>query len=395
MKIGARGFKPVFNFLDRAEPHLGDLEEDYRQHFFQSDLNQLRLLLTIYVITNVFYALIDFRLHKNSILLPILFLLRASIFLLSTLSYFTFKHIKSVHKLDNLVLAWSIFVYFISLFVAYARSSIGFYDISIGVMLVLITYLVVPNRLIYRLIPAMIFSLCEMLIAIRMRGLHNSIEILNNASALILANFIGFILSIRLYTFRRNQFKAQHQEKINRAKIEYLASTDGLTEIFNRRHFLELSNQEFRQFVRHQRGFAVLYLDIDFFKRINDQYGHSVGDMTLQQFASMVRSQIRDVDLWGRMGGEEFALLLPETSLEEARAVAERIRLHCEQMRIQTTIQNTVQRVCVTVSIGLTEVLTVDTRVDEILHRADQALYLAKQSGRNRVEVFGEHSKSI
>lgn len=395
MKIGTRGFKPVFDFLDRAEPHLGDLEEDYRQHFFQSDLNQLRSLLTIYVITTVFYALVDFQLHKNSVLLLMLFLLRLSIFLLSALSYFTFKHIKSVHKLDNLVLAWSIFVYFISLFVAYARSSIGFYDISIGVMLVLVTYLVVPNRLIYRLIPAMIFSLCEMLISIKMRGLHNSTEILNNASALILANFIGCILSIRLYTFRRNQFKAQYQEKINRAEIEYLASIDGLTEIFNRRHFLELANREFQHFVRHQQSFAILYLDIDFFKRINDNYGHSVGDMTLQQFASMVRSQIRDVDLWGRMGGEEFALLLPETSLEEARVVAERIRLRCEQMRIQNTIQNTVQIVSVTVSIGLTEVLTVDTSVDEILHRADQALYLAKQSGRNRVEVFGEHSQSI
>ncbi len=96
MKIGTRGFKPVFDFLDRAEPHLGDLEEDYRQHFFQSDLNQLRSLLTIYVITTVFYALVDFQLHKNSVLLLMLFLLRLSIFLLSALSYFTFKHIKSV-----------------------------------------------------------------------------------------------------------------------------------------------------------------------------------------------------------------------------------------------------------------------------------------------------------
>jgi diguanylate cyclase (GGDEF)-like protein len=395
MKVGGWGLKPGFDFLDRAEPNLGDLEEDYRQHFLQSDLNQLRSLLPIYVITTVFYALIDFQLHRNSVLLPILFLLRFLIFLLSALSYFAFKDMKSVQKLDTLVLLWSIFVYLVALFVAYARSTIGFYDTSVGVIVVLITYLVIPNRLTYRLLPALIFSFCEMLISLSVRVTYNLTEILTSGIALTLANFVGYILSIRLYTFRRNQFKAQHQEKIARAEIEYLASIDGLTEIFNRRHFVEMSNQEFQQFVRHQRGFAILYLDIDFFKRINDKYGHSVGDMTLQQFASMVRSQIRDVDLWGRMGGEEFALLLPETSLEEARAVAERIRLHCEQMRIQNTIQNTVQIVSVTVSIGLTEVLTGDTRVDEILHRADQALYLAKQSGRNRVEVFGEHSKSI
>jgi len=156
--------------------------------------------------------------------------------------------------------------------------------------------------------------------------------------------------------------------------------TDPLTGLLNRRHFNELSLKELTRSRRHGFRFAVLMLDIDHFKRINDIYGHPVGDAVIKALAEVCNKALRPHDILARYGGEEFILTLPHTDEDGARTVAERIRQAAETAEVASASGP----VRFTVSIGVT-VYTRNVSLDEIVARTDQALYQAKQEGRNRV----------
>jgi diguanylate cyclase (GGDEF)-like protein len=161
-----------------------------------------------------------------------------------------------------------------------------------------------------------------------------------------------------------------------------LATTDELTGLANRRHFLLRLVDEVARAMRYPQPTALALLDLDHFKRINDTHGHAAGDAVLQVAAGLCREVLRDVDSIGRIGGEEFAVLMPGTDLAGARIVCERLRLAVEQAQVETP-SGTVRP---TISIGVAE-----RRPEEdsalLLLRADNALYRAKQNGRNRVEA--------
>lgn len=171
------------------------------------------------------------------------------------------------------------------------------------------------------------------------------------------------------------------QRKRLEAELTRLASTDALTGIANRRHFIAQLEKEIARIQRVAEPAAVLMLDLDHFKKINDNHGHATGDAVLQAFARGAQSDLRKIDLIGRLGGEEFAILLPETGLDAALRLAERLRQHIETM----TVACNDDMIQITVSIGLTTMTRADISADAILARADQALYQAKASGRNRV----------
>lgn len=160
-------------------------------------------------------------------------------------------------------------------------------------------------------------------------------------------------------------------------QLEKLASIDDLTQIFNRRKFFEQARYEIIRNERHQHPLSVIMLDIDHFKRINDIHGHQIGDQTLQLLSETISGIIRISDIFGRIGGEEFALVLPETDKLTAEELAERIR-HCIENTKFPTIEH------ITVSLGVTE-LHVDDNTSSIFSRVDVALYAAKDSGRNKV----------
>ncbi|MEC4990710.1 MAG: GGDEF domain-containing protein, partial [Oscillatoria sp. PMC 1068.18] len=166
-------------------------------------------------------------------------------------------------------------------------------------------------------------------------------------------------------------------------KLEKLAITDPLTGIFNRRHFLKIAAQELNRYNRYNCYFSFLMIDIDYFKRINDTYGHFIGDEVLRTMSKAVLKSLRKVDSFARFGGEEFAILLPETNLETAKDVAERIRQNISQLVIPTAEQ----LVQITVSIGVTTCKLKEESLEILLQRADQALYEAKNLGRDRVVI--------
>jgi diguanylate cyclase (GGDEF)-like protein len=204
------------------------------------------------------------------------------------------------------------------------------------------------------------------------------------ALPLLMANIAGILLSARVYSLRRGQYRQLSEEKMLRSKLDLVASTDELTGIVNRRKFVEQAQNELGRCLRYKRPFTMLMLDLDHFKQVNDRYGHIAGDMVLQQFAEAVQLQIRGVDIFGRLGGEEFGIVLIETPLEQAREAADRIRQAF--MNTQINIAHDI-KIRATVSIGLSQSLTGNDALYMVVDKADKALYLAKQNGRNRVEV--------
>jgi len=170
-------------------------------------------------------------------------------------------------------------------------------------------------------------------------------------------------------------------------KLRRLATTDPLTGSDNRRCFLDKAAREVERARRYARPLSVLSLDIDYFKSINDTYGHQAGDEALRRFCQTIRDSLRDGDTLGRLGGEEFAIILPETDGPRAVAVGDRLRRKIEQIAVPTDDRH----FQLTVSIGVADLLADESSIEPCLRRADQALYAAKHSGRNRVVRYFEH----
>ncbi len=166
-------------------------------------------------------------------------------------------------------------------------------------------------------------------------------------------------------------------------KLDFYASKDDLTALHNRRFFMQLARSELERARRYHHPTTFMMLDLDFFKEINDEFGHMAGDHVLQQVARILESESREPDILGRLGGEEFAILSPESTLEQATQMAERI---CERIR-QTTLEFDGHEIRLTVSIGISEVQADEETIDAAMSRADQALYRSKGTGRNQVTI--------
>jgi diguanylate cyclase (GGDEF)-like protein/PAS domain S-box-containing protein len=168
------------------------------------------------------------------------------------------------------------------------------------------------------------------------------------------------------------------------ARLRMLATTDGLTGVFNRRHFFELGEGELDRATRYGHLVSIAMLDLDHFKAVNDELGHAVGDSVLREVVAVLREQTRRADVVGRVGGEEFALLLPETAIVAAPSTVERIRRAVEEHSFDP--QGVPHPRKVTVSIGAVERRGLES-LSDVLKRADDALYRAKTAGRNRVVI--------
>ncbi len=170
------------------------------------------------------------------------------------------------------------------------------------------------------------------------------------------------------------------QRKLDEAAIHLLATTDSLTGIANRREFTTVLTSEIARAKRYNAPLSLVMYDIDYFKRVNDSFGHDVGDYVLQALTRLVKQNIRSVDVVARWGGEEFMVLMPQANLSAAFAVADKLRLAIAEYQFDKVEH-------LTVSFGVT-VYDVEDDLNALLKRADDALYLAKQNGRNRVETL-------
>jgi len=163
-------------------------------------------------------------------------------------------------------------------------------------------------------------------------------------------------------------------------ETQKLAITDDLTGVYNRRGLYELGKREFERAMRFRRPLSLIMLDIDHFKQFNDSYGHVIGDQALHWLAGVLQENVRDIDVVGRYGGEEFVVLLPENHLTASHQVAERIRMAVEE----STFNTPAGEMSITISLGVTATSVQDRDLDALVRRADAALYHSKESGRNR-----------
>ncbi|HEV2113674.1 MAG TPA: sensor domain-containing diguanylate cyclase, partial [Terriglobales bacterium] len=172
----------------------------------------------------------------------------------------------------------------------------------------------------------------------------------------------------------------QNAYSFERAK--QMADIDGLTGVFNRRHLEKRIVGEIERLTRYNHGMAILMVDIDHFKRINDEFGHMLGDEVLRHVSQLMTNHLRKADIVCRYGGEEFAILLPETVGDSAVGVADKLRRRIEQYSFPGVARP------VTISIGVADYPAHGQNRDELVRAADEALYAAKQAGRNRVAGF-------
>jgi diguanylate cyclase (GGDEF)-like protein len=193
-----------------------------------------------------------------------------------------------------------------------------------------------------------------------------------------------FVVETYYYATTQRQEDSLSQLKDAHRQLIEISRLDPLTQADNRRALMESLELELRRSHRYHHPFALLFLDIDHFKEINDRYGHAFGDKVLQRIVGVARGQVRPPDIIGRYGGEEFAIGLVECSLEGAQGIAERIRLRIAESSIVWE-QNVAS---VTVSIGITMLTPEVDRVETLIDQADRALYEAKAGGRNRVKIF-------
>lgn len=185
--------------------------------------------------------------------------------------------------------------------------------------------------------------------------------------------------------FRTQEMLARTKTHIDLKKAKeqllMMATTDVLTGLNNRRFFMERLSVEFERIKRYQSLYTILMIDLDLFKRINDTFGHNAGDNVLKQVAEILQQELRCTDIIGRVGGEEFAAILPKTELLQSLQIAERLRKAVELLPLKINED----KIKVTISIGASQCNVADREVDDALIRADSALYNAKRTGRNRV----------
>ncbi len=201
------------------------------------------------------------------------------------------------------------------------------------------------------------------------------------ASFITVLGILTFLAIMLTKTLNRSHTKAGY--------LHSIATTDGLTGLINRREFDRRITEEFSRSKRHKTQLSLALFDIDFFKKINDTYGHNTGDVILKELARLIANNTRSCDIAARYGGEEFALILPETSQLEAFELMDRLR-----EKVEKELFNKEKKpIRFTISVGVAQLDLTDSNHVDFVERADKALYKAKQEGRNRVEKapFGFH----
>ena len=172
--------------------------------------------------------------------------------------------------------------------------------------------------------------------------------------------------------------------RVANKKLLEISTTDYLTNLSNRRYFFEIGAKTFYLSKREKSDLSIICIDIDFFKKINDTYGHNTGDEVLKFIADKMNKFIRKSDILARMGGEEFSILLNNTNKENAYLLAEKLRKNIQK----SSYKNKEVEIEVTISLGISQLIQEDEDLDSIISRADKALYIAKQSNRNRTVIY-------
>jgi diguanylate cyclase (GGDEF)-like protein len=360
---------------------LGDAEGDFRSSQLKSEIRQSIRYMSLVGISVLVLLRVDAILFSDR---PDLFMKMAAYrggFVIVTILFgMVLRKIEKVRIYDRMIFGWMLFTILFLLLFNFTRPA-NYLTASFDVIVPFAIYMLSPLKIQSTIALAMGFSIGTLYIDHFLKFGVDPIALQVAATAQVIVNVLGLLFALQLQTYRRKSFQAFIDEKDAKEMVAYLANIDPLTKSLTRRHFFSYAESEFMRFKRYQRPMSVMVIDADHFKKINDTYGHHAGDLALRSLSLVAMDHKRTQDMFGRLGGEEFGLLLPETNLQQAFIVGERI----QSIWAQTPVNLDGELIHSTVSIGVAEVSPDDKSFDDLLRRADKMLYKAKGTGRNKV----------
>lgn len=368
-------------FFSQILIDLGELEGDYRVFHLKNDIAQIILSTSIASISLLGMLGTDALLFTGR---PDLFmkmaLYRAGFFLISIAVMFAISKTTKVRIFDRLVLGWISFAVLSILLFNFTRPA-NYLTTAFDIIVPFAIYALSPLKLFQNIMLAFAYSVATLYIDHVFKIGIDPLTLSDATAAQFVVHALGLGSALQIQSYRRKSFKAYMDEKDAKEMVAYMVNIDPLTKSLTRRHFFNMAQSEFQRFARYRRPLSALVLDLDLFKNVNDTYGHHAGDIVLRSFSLVAIEQKRVQDTFGRLGGEEFGLLLPETNLEQARIVAERIQKTWEKSPVNMDgipIRSTV-------SIGLAEAGEEDKSFEDLMRRADLMMYNAKERGKNQV----------
>ena len=240
-------------------------------------------------------------------------------------------------------------------------------------VLVLLFYLSFPPRFIW-LLTVCLLGCTTFLITSALLDHASTDYIYTNLLYFVVVNFFGAYIYMQFSIMRRREYYAIEKLKKN-------AEIDSLTQVYNRRKVLELGDGDVDDANNRGQKYSVIMIDVDNFKNVNDSYGHAVGDQVLQEVARRCRYALRDIDIFGRFGGEEFVVFLPQTNIMDAFIIGERLRKEISD----TSFETSKSPLFVTISLGVAALTKAKETPGKLLELADEALYKAKKTGKNKI----------
>ena len=360
---------------------LRELEGDYRVFNLQIDKAQSVLGMIIAGVGIFSMLWMDRLLFTGSPgLINGMLIARSCYVLITALFIYAVGQTNRVRIFDRLILGWlSLTVLFMLIF-NFIRP-VSYQSTAFDAIVIFSIYALSPLQLRQNILLVLGYTTGTLLINYFFKLGVDPLTLNVAVSAQVIVHVLGLGSALQMQSYRRKSFKAYIDERDAKEMVAYLANIDPLTKSLTRRHFFNIAESEFMRFSRYRRPLSVLVIDADSFKEINDAHGHHAGDIVLRSLSLVALEQKRAQDTFGRLGGEEFGLILPETSLAQAKIVADRIQSVWE--KTPSNLDGMLIRS--TVSIGVAEAQAEDKTFDDVLRRADLRMYKAKEQGRNQV----------
>ncbi|WP_460761920.1 GGDEF domain-containing protein [Lysobacter fragariae] len=361
---------PLLRFADAG------VEQAYRSFFLEQDKRQAFFAVGLYAALKASFAAIDLMVQATGQVEWVL-LMRFAFVAASLLVMAMIPRLRRPVHYDALMFGWCMLVVASTFYTIAHRPADHFGFVSTSPLLVVLFFVFFRNRFELQLLASASLVAGDLFTTFVLRDPQPMAVLIQICVSYGVALVVGIAVSRQLKDSRRNHFATlQHERELSDALRE-LAYRDELTGILNRRSFLQQAGASWR-WSANSVSDCVLVIDLDHFKHLNDRYGHDAGDQALVGFARVVEGIKREQDLFGRIGGEEFALLLPTTQLVEAELMAQDIVADCRSLRLANVGEH------LSVSVGIARVEPGDQDLAATLRRADRALYQAKALGRGR-----------
>jgi len=372
-----------------------EIEQSYQKHFQHLTNRQLRVILIFWAVMNLLFAVPDYEALGFSREFIHLMAYRVILTSLIVIIFFIIKPDTSVFRISYAVAGTAVFGFTgFMLFFVY-RPDVVNWIVGVIMLMILGLLMFIPIRF-YLAFFAALYGVLITLLTRYVMGSPRA-NLIGLFFLLMLPFAIGAATTRRLAFLQRRQYElAARTAKINREleneiqqrlKLEMtlkeLAATDPLTGLYNRREYEMLFTHEMERARRTNTILSICIVDLDHFKKVNDTYGHGTGDDVLRRVAKLCRENVRTIDIIGRLGGEEFVILLPDTAIENAAIIGKRLL----EALAATDIDTGEHTIKITATIGISQLLPNDADFSAIIQRADAALYRGKAAGRNRVEV--------